>query len=289
MKWLESKPIVEKMKEEDRAAVAALGFAPRLAIVWAGENTQIEKFIALKKRYAEEVGVRVREIHKPGDISGNQLRAVIKGIVHEPEGQPSCQGIVVQLPLPRPIDEATIFGAITPGKDVDVLTPLLMGKFLQRKAPWLPPVVAAIAALFDFYNIIVREKTIVVVGQGPLVGRPAAAWFLQKGARVLCTDKGDPKLAEVTHMADILVAGVGNAPRIINGEMLKDGVIICDVATSEAADGTIAGNVDIDSAREKAFAMTPLRGGIGPLTVAFVIRNTIEAAKRQQRRYRNVS
>lgn len=283
MIWLESKPIVEKMREEDRHAVRVLGFSPRLAIVWAGENAVIEKFIKIKKRYAGEVGVTVREDHLPADISGNALRARIRGIVHEPEGQPPNHAVVVQLPLPDHIDGASIFGAITPEKDVDVLTPTLIGKFLQGRSPWLPPVVAAIAALLDFYDIAVQGKTVVVVGQGPLVGRPAIVWFLRQGARVFCTDKNDAKFAEIVCMADILVTGAGNAPHIVTGDMLAEGVVIFDAASSEAADGKIVGNVDVESAREKASAMTPHKGGIGPLTVAFLIRHTIEAAILQRR------
>ena len=278
MIWLESKPIVEKMKEEDSNAVQALGFSPRLVIVWVGENAVIEKFIKIKKRYASEVGVTVRENHVPADILGNALRALLYGIVHEPEGQPPNHGVVVQLPLPGHIDEATIFGAITPGKDVDMLTPLLMGKFLEGKSPWLPPVVAAIEALLRYYTISVRGKTAVVVGQGRLVGRPAAIWLGQQGARVFCTDKDDPQLAVAVRMADILIAGAGNAPRCITGDMLKEKVVVFDAATSEAKDGMIVGNVDIASSQEKVFAITPAKGGIGPLTVAFLIRNTIKAA-----------
>lgn len=282
MIWLESKLIVEKMKEEDRQAVRMLGFSPRLVIVWAGENAVIEKFIKIKKRYASEVGVTVREDHSQADILGNALRARIGGIVHEPEGQPPNHGVVVQLPLPRHIDEATIFGAITPEKDVDVLTPTLVGKFIDGKAPWLPPVVAAIEVLLGNYQISVRGKTVVVVGQGRLVGRPAAIWFWRQGARVFCTDKDDSQLAAVVREADILVTGVGEAPRLITEDMLKEGVVIFDAGTSEMADRTIAGNVDSESAEKKAFAMTPAQGGIGPLTVAFLIRNTIRAATLQR-------
>lgn len=282
MKWLESKPIVEKMKEEDRQAVAALGFSPRLVIIWAGENAVIEKFIKMKKRYGSEMGVTVREDHVPADISGSALRARLRSIVHEPEGQPPNHGVVVQLPLPRHIDEATIFGAITPGKDVDVLTPTLTGKFLEGKSPWSPPVVAAIDALLHHYEIPVQEKTVVVVGQGRLVGRPAAMWFWQKRTRVICTGQDDPQLTETVRMADILVAGVGEAPRLITGDMLKEGVVIFDAGTSEIANHTIMGNVDSESAEKKASAMTPAKGGIGPLTVAFLIRNTIKAAMLQR-------
>lgn len=283
MIWLEAKPIVEKMKEEDRRAVAALGFSPRLAIVWAGENTVIEKFIAMKKRYAREIGVTVREDHAPADISGNALRARIRGIVHEPEGHPPNHGVVLQLPLPDHIDEMTILGALTPEKDVDVLTPTLMGKFIEGRTPWLPPVVAAIEALLNHYEISARGKTVVVVGRGRLVGLPAAMWFWRQGARVLCTDKDDSQLAAAVGEADILVSGVGKAPGLIGGGMLKDGVVIFDAGTSEASDGAIVGNVDIDSAEKKASAMTRPKGSIGPLTVAFLIRNTIKAAKAQKR------
>ncbi|MEK7481035.1 MAG: bifunctional 5,10-methylenetetrahydrofolate dehydrogenase/5,10-methenyltetrahydrofolate cyclohydrolase [Patescibacteria group bacterium] len=281
MRWLESKSIVEKMKEEDRAAVAALGFAPRLVIVWLGENKLIEVFIRLKKKYAQEVGVKIIEHHLSADLSGNALRAHIRGIVHEPEGQPPNHGLVIQLRLPEHIDETTVLPGITPEKDVDVLTPQLIGKFIQGKAPWLPPVVAAIAALLDHYDILVRWKTVVVVGKGPLVGMPCREWFDQQGARVFSTDKDDPQLAEVVRKADILIAGAGGAPNIITGDMLKDEVVIFDAATSEVANGKIAGNVDIESAQEKASAMTPLKGGIGPLTVAFVVHNTIKAAQQQ--------
>ena len=280
MIWLEAKPIVEKMKEEDRHAVAALGFAPRLVIIYVGENPAIETFISLKKAYAAEVGVEVRVRRFPSTISGNSLREELNMIVHTPTHEPPNHGVIIQLPLPqwsdpgKTNDPSSILDGVSPEKDVDVLSSTLFGKFKNNKSPFLPPMVGAVSSLCEYYGIAVAHRMVVIVGWGLLVGQPLSVWFAQQKAVPLVIGVDDAALRErFLPLADIIVSGVEGKRGFITGDLIKEKTVVIDAAS----------NVDIDSVKEKAAFLTPSKGSIGPLTVAFLIRNTIKAAIHQRR------
>lgn len=274
MIWLESKEIIDKMKPDlvgqAEQFKKAYGRAPRLAIVWVGDNERSKKFIALKQAFAREVGVETKLFHYDATISGNDLRSRLTPIVHSS----THDAVIIQLPLPSPIDPSTILGAVTLKKDVDGLSPDAVGDFVEGKAIFLPPVAEAVEMLLAHYAIALEGKRVTVVGQGRLVGRPVAFRLLQLGVLPCLTDKDYPFLEERLKNADIVITGVGKAPRFITGEMFKEGVVVIDVA----------GDVDIDSAAQKAAFLTPHIGGIGPLTVMLLIRNTIKAAFMQKER-----
>lgn len=274
MIWLEAKEIIDKIKP-DLAAQAkkfkeAHGRAPRLAIILVGDDERSKKFIALKQAFAREVGVETKLFHYEATIAGNNLRNRLTPIVHSS----THDAVIIQLPLPSPIDPGTILGAITLKKDVDGLSPDAVGDFVEGKALFLPPVAEAIEMLLAHYAIALEGKRVTVVGQGRLVGRPVAFRFFQLGVLPCLADKDDPFLEERLKNADVVITGVGKEPRFITGDMLKEGAVVIDVA----------GDVDIESVAKKVAFVTPPIGGIGPLTVMLLIRNTIKAAFMQKER-----
>lgn len=273
MKWLEAKPIIEKIKPElarqARQFKEARGKAPRLAIIWVGDDKRSKKFIALKQAFADEIGVETKLFHYEAEIAGNDLRRRLAPIVHSPANDAA----IIQLPLPSSIDTKTILGAVTRKKDVDGLSPDAIGDFVEGKALFFPPVAEAVEMLLAHYNISLEGKRVTVVGQGRLVGRPVALRFLQLGISPCLTDKDDPFLKERLQNADIVVTGVGDGTPFITGTMIKEGVVMIDVA----------GDVDLESTALKTAFLTPKIGGVGPLTVMLLMRNTIKAATLQRR------
>lgn len=275
MKWLESRAIIEKEKPELVRQAAQFkqehGRAPCLAIILVGNDERSEKFVSLKQKFGEEVGVFVRLIRYEAGISGNTLRSELAGIVHNPAND----AVIIQLPIPD-IDSKTILDAVTLAKDVDGLSTDAVGDFVEGKALFIPPVAEAVEILLGHHGITLLGKRIALVGLGRLVGRPVLLRLLQLGVFPCPTDIDDPFLQERLANADIVITGVGNKarPHFITGDMLKEGVVVVD----------IAGNVESESVARKASFLTPLRGGVGPLTVMLLIRNTIKAAQQQAKK-----
>lgn len=269
MTYLDGKAIADEMKKELGRRLREMQDPLRLGIVMVGKNKASETFVGLKEKFARDIGCGIRRYEFEESISTNDLRARLKDIVHETRNK----GIIVQLPLPLHIDTQSILNTIIPEKDVDVLSARAVGNFQVGKSKVLPPVAAAVEALFKKYGIEVRGRQAVVVGYGRLVGQPIATWLLKSGATLAVM--GDEKSfdPEVLKKADIVVSGAGK-PRLIKGEMVKDGVVIVDVGVSEVA-GTLVGDVDAGSVAEKASFLTPQKGGVGPLTVAFIFHNLL--------------
>jgi methylenetetrahydrofolate dehydrogenase (NADP+)/methenyltetrahydrofolate cyclohydrolase len=272
MIWLESKPIIEKAKpdltRQAQAFKEAHGRAPRLAVILVGHDERSKKFIALKQAFARKVGVETKLFHYEAGISGNDLRSHLKDIVHSPAND----AVIIQLPIPD-IDPKTILDAVILSKDVDGLSTEAIGDFVEGKALFLPPVAEAVEMLLTHYRIALAGKRVTIVGRGRLVGRPVALRLLQLGVFPCLTDRDDPFLEERLKNADIVIAGAGEGSRFITGAMLKEGVVVIDVA----------GDADLDSVASKAAFVTPRIDGVGPLTVMLLIRNTIQAAVAQRR------
>lgn len=271
---VDGKKLAEKLKEELKKGVSALGKAPRLAIVRVGEDAVTKKFLERKIKFGADIGADVRVYELLADISGTKLREKLAEIVHIKENT----GVVVQLSLPKEINSQYILDGIVPEKDPDMLSSKSWGLFSTGRSKILPPVAAAIKYILDENNVAVKGKNAVVVGAGKLVGKPAAAWLMNEGATVSVVDENTPDAKHFTLNADILISGAGK-PKLITPEMVKKGVIAIDAGTSESA-GKMAGDID-PAVSEKASLFTPVPGGVGPLTVAMLFKNLVELAKRQ--------
>lgn len=266
-----SNEIIARLKHE----FVKLSKKSSLAVVVVGEDAVVRRFINQKRKIADELGVDFRVYDYPGDISTNELRKHIATIVHDADPT----GIVVQLPLPSQINTQYILNAIPAEKDIDVLSARAVGNFSVGKSSIYPPVVGAIRALLEEYQIVYQSKQWVVVGAGILVGKPAAAWLLREKITFSVVDEQTPDISPFVRAADIIVSGVGK-PGLIMGEMVRDGVIVFDAGTSESA-GKLVGDVDFDSVSGKASFITPVPGGIGPLTVAMIYQNLLMLAKQR--------
>lgn len=272
---LDGKKLSQKILEDLKHEIAGKKKKLRLAIIVIGEDPVIKKFIAQKKKTAESVDIDIRIYPFEESITTNELRKRIAEIVHEEKNS----GVIVQLPLPAHINTQYILSAVTPEKDVDVLSARALGNVVVGKSPVISPVAGAVKAFFEEYAIEYKDKHILVAGFGNLVGRPIAIWLFGEHATFSVINKDSPNPEKLFREADIIITGVGK-PKFITGDMVKEGVVIMDAGTSES-EGGLVGDVDFDSVGPKSSFITPVPGGIGPLTVAFLLKNLVTLSKEQ--------
>ena len=253
---------------------------PTLYIIVAGENAATKSFVALKKKYAAELGIPVRERVFAAQSTTTE---VLLGAIQEIVASGMRGGIVVQLPLPPYVDTKAVLDAIPLRYDVDVLSEKAVRLFEGGESPVLPPVIGAFREILERHSVFLRGKRVAILGKGRLVGAPAATWFRRRGADVHVVDSKTPDVAAETRAADIIVSGIGK-PWFITPDMVKDGVILLDAGTSSLdelgtgkASGKVVGDAHPDTA-EKCALFTPVPGGIGPLTVAVLFQNLLTLA-----------
>jgi len=242
-----------------------------LVVVLVGEDAVSKIFIKQKEMACDRSGIVFRLFRLSAKIGLPELKKGINEIVRDSDNS----GIVIQLPLPKQVsDVQEILNLIPPEKDVDVLSEESLGKFSQGTSPILPPTVSGVSHILKKYRIDVRGKNIVVVGAGRLVGYPLALWLLRENATVTVLNKYTQGLSSFTKKADILISGVG-LPGLIKGNMVRKGVVVID-AGSSLKGGKIVGDIDFKSVSKKASYITPVPGGVGPMTVACLLENLIK-------------
>ena len=273
---LDGKKLSGKILLELKEEVTGMGKKLRLAVVVVGENPVVRKFIEQKKKFGESIGIDVRIYPFDEKITTNELRKRMSEIVHEEKNT----GVIIQLPLPSQINTQYILNSITPEKDVDVLSSRALGNFVSGKSQIMPPVAGATRALLEEYGIDYKNKNIVIVGAGNLVGKPVALWLLYEKVTFGVVRSNTQNPQEFLKYADILISGVGR-PKFITGDMVKKGVVVIDAGTSES-EGKLVGDVDFDSVAPKASFITPVPGGVGPVTVAILFKNLFTLAKEQK-------
>ncbi|MEK7148935.1 MAG: bifunctional 5,10-methylenetetrahydrofolate dehydrogenase/5,10-methenyltetrahydrofolate cyclohydrolase [Patescibacteria group bacterium] len=274
---LDGKKLAEELKDKLKKEFQKLRAPATLVFVEVGENPVSRKFIEQKKKLGEELGVSVRVRNFPDGISGSELRKKLAEIVHDD----AVSGVVIQLPLPNSLLPQTqdILNAVVPKKDIDVLSARSVGDYRVGKSRIAPPVVGAIQALFEKYGIEYKKSHIVIIGAGQLVGKPIADWLLREQIpHTVLTDKS-LDISSSTKNADILISGTGRAG-LITGDMIQEGAVIIDAGTSEM-EGRLVGDTDFPSVSEKAGFITPVPGGVGPLTVVMIYKNLLELLKNQ--------
>jgi methylenetetrahydrofolate dehydrogenase (NADP+) / methenyltetrahydrofolate cyclohydrolase len=254
--------------------VKAAGVDPGLAVVLVGEDPASQSYVRMKERDCEEVGIRSVDFRRPADITQEDLNAIIDAN----NADPSVHGILVQLPLPAGFDEEAALERISPEKDADGLHPENMGRLVRGiKAaractPW------GVMAMLDHYGIDPAGKRAVVIGRSSIVGKPMALMLLERNATVTVCHSRTADLAAVCAEADILVAAVGR-PKMVTAEFVKPGAVVIDVGINRTDEGMV-GDVDFDSVEPIASWITPVPGGVGPMTRAMLVMNTAEAAAR---------
>ena len=251
------------------------GAAPGLATVLVGDDPASKIYVGGKHRASDEVGIRSVAYDLPAGTPEDELIELIEDLNQDD----AVNGFIVQLPLPGHIDPARVMGAIDPRKDVDGLTPTNAGLLLQGREALVPATPSGVMELLLRSGTPLEGAEAVVVGRSDLVGRPVASLLLAENATVTICHSRTRDLAEVCRRGDVLVAAVGR-PRLITGDMVKPGATVIDVGTTRTDEGLV-GDVDFDSVAERARAITPVPGGVGPMTVAMLLRNTLRAAGMQ--------
>jgi methylenetetrahydrofolate dehydrogenase (NADP+)/methenyltetrahydrofolate cyclohydrolase len=272
---IDGKESARKVKAEVAQAVALLGYQPGLATVLVGDDPASHTYVRGKRRDAEEVGIRSVHHELPGEVPQAHLETLIDELNDDDE----VDGILVQLPLPGGLDGERAVSRIDPAKDVDGLHPYNMGLLVLGRPGVRPCTPSGVMRMLEDNDVIVAGQAAVVIGRSFLVGRPLALMMASKGvdATVTMAHSRTPQLAEVTKRADILVAAVG-VPRLVTAEYVKPGAAVIDVGVNRVEDG-LTGDVDFDSVREVAGSITPVPGGVGPMTRAMLLSNTLEAAR----------
>lgn len=269
-----SAAIRAEIKEATERLVADSGVRPGLAVIIVGEDPASQVYVRNKKRACDEVGFYSESYELPESTTQDELNALVDRLNKDE----NIHGILCQLPLPKHLDENEVIMRIDPKKDVDAFHPENVGKIMIGDYSFLPCTPAGVMALLERSGIDVCGKECVVVGRSNIVGKPQAMLLLHANGTVTICHSRTKNLAEVCRRADILVAAIGKAD-FFTGDMIKEGAVVIDVGMNRRADGKLTGDVDFESVAPKASYITPVPGGVGPMTITMLMQNTLTAAK----------
>src|SRR5512136_47267 len=287
-KIIDGTAIGEAIRQEvarDIAALRARGVTPGLAVVLVGENPASQSYVRSKNKAAHEIGMHSEQHTLPAAAGEAELLALIDRLNRDPK----IHGILVQLPLPDQIDERKVINAISPDKDVDGFHPVSLGRIMTGEPGFRPCTPLGIQKLLEYSGTKVEGSHVVVVGRSNIVGKPIANMLMQKeknaDATVTVCHSRTRDLPAITRQADILIAAIGR-PEFVTADMVREGVVVIDVGINRVEDATkkkgyrMVGDVKFDEVAAKASAITPVPGGVGPMTVTMLLYNTVESAKR---------
>ncbi len=291
-KIIDGKMISSEIREELKNEVASLkkeGITPGLGVILVGEDPASQSYVKAKEKACDDLGIYSDNRHIPADTSESDLLALIDTM----NSDPKIDGILVQLPLPKHIDPDKVIMSIAPEKDVDGFHPQSIGKMIMGKDTFLPCTPHGVIKLLNYSGVEIEGSHVVVVGRSNIVGKPVANLLLDKSkngnATVTVCHSRTKNIAEMTRQADILIAAMGK-PQFIKADMVKDGVIVIDVGVNRVEDSTrkrgyrLVGDVDFDAIKEKASLITPVPGGVGPMTITMLMFNTVLSAKMRKDR-----
>ena len=277
---LDGKLVAQKVLEEVRAGVARLkaktGVVPTLAVVLVGDFAPSKVYITNKKRAADTVGIASQDHLHPEGLDGTALLALLRRL----NADPRVHGILLQLPLPAELAEDEAIAAIAPEKDVDGLHPVNLGRLLAGTPTVVPCTPAGCLEILDHYGCELRGAEAVMIGRSRLVGKPLAQLLLARHATVTICHTRTRGLTAHTRRADVLCVAAGR-PLTVTADMVKAGAWVVDVGINRLETGKLVGDVDFAGVAERAHAITPVPGGVGPMTIAMLLRNTLRAAERQ--------
>ena len=287
-KIIDGKQIAADMRAELKEEVARLardGIVPGLGVILVGEDPASQSYVKAKERACEEIGLFSDDNRLPADASQQELMAIVEKMNNDPK----INGILVQLPLPKHLNEAEVLLAIAPDKDVDGFHPMNVGRMVVGEKAFLPCTPHGVIQLLLRSGVKIEGADIVIVGRSNIVGKPVANMLIQKNkmgnATVTVCHTRTKNLAEHTRRADVIIAAAGR-PDTITADMVKDGVVVIDVGVNRVEDSTkkkgyrLVGDVDFEAVKEKAGLITPVPGGVGPMTITMLLYNTVESAKR---------
>ncbi len=269
-----SASVRERIAKETAEFAKKTGVTPGLAVIIVGENPASQVYVRNKHKACQDVGMYSVVIEMPENTTQEQLLEKVDELAKDN----AVHGILVQLPLPAHIDEEMVIKAIPPEKDVDAFHPANVGRIMIGNQSFVPCTPAGVMELLDAYDIEIEGKNCVIIGRSNIVGKPQAMLMLQKNATVTICHSRTVNLAEVTSKADILVAAVGRS-KFVTADMVKEGAVVIDVGINRGEDGKLCGDVDYDAVFDKVSYITPVPGGVGPMTITMLLKNTLTAAK----------
>lgn len=278
---IDGKAIAAKLRGEVAEAAAALrkspGIAPTLAVVLVGDDPASAVYVKSKTKAAREANVDVRDHKLPQNATQDELMALVRSL----NDDPVVDGILVQMPLPPQLDSDAVIRALDPAKDVDGLTATSLGYLAQGRPVFVPCTPKGCMRLLREVNARVEGARAVVLGRSLLVGKPIALLLQNANATVTTCHSRTRDLADEVRRADIVVAAIGK-PELVKGDWIKEGAIVLDVGINRTPEGKLVGDVQFTAAAQRAKAITPVPGGVGPMTIACLLENTVEAARRRR-------
>ena len=280
-KLIDGKEVAAAVRENIKAEVEKLsqeGKSTGLAVIIVGNNPASRVYVNNKKKGCEQVGIRSFEYALGEDTSTEELLSLIEKLNRDSE----VDGILCQLPLPGQIDEQKVLNAISPDKDVDAFHPVNTGHIMIGDHSFLPCTPAGIIEMLKYYDIAVEGKECVVIGRSNIVGKPMMLLLLEQNGTVTICHSRTADLKSVTKRADILVSAVGKAG-FVTADMVKEGAVVIDVGMNRNAEGKLCGDVDFENVKEKCSYITPVPGGVGPMTITMLLNNTLTASKNHKK------
>lgn len=278
---MDGKALSLKLKEQMKQRIAQLkqqGINPKLVVVLVGDNSASQVYVRNKHKSCGEVGIESEVITMPEQTTQQELLEVVERLNQDE----TVDGILVQLPLPKQIDEKTVLRSILPEKDVDGFHPVNVGLLSIGDECFAPATPSGIIAMFQEYGIDIAGKNCVVIGRNNIVGKPMAALLLKNNATVTICHSKTEDLASYTRRADVVIVATGRR-HTLTAEMVKEGAVVVDVGMNRNEQGKLCGDVDYEEVKEKASFITPVPGGVGPMTITELLENTIQAAQRHHR------
>lgn len=274
---IDGKEVSAAVRERIASEVTELkkqGITPGLAVIIVGNDPASRVYVNNKKKACEQTGMNSFEYALPEETTTEELIALI-GKLNADE---NVHGILCQLPVPAQIDESAVLNAIAPEKDVDAFHPVNCGKVMTGDYVFAPCTPAGMVEMLKYYEIPIAGKHCVIIGRSNIVGKPMAMLMLKENATVTVCHSRTQNLADITRQADILIAAVGR-PKFVTVDMVKDGAVVLDVGINRMENGKLCGDVDFDAVCEKTSYITPVPGGVGPMTITMLMKNTLAAAK----------
>ena len=278
-KIIDGKAIAAELRKEiadETAGLKSNGVTPGLAVVLVGEDPASRVYVSMKEKACEQAGIFSDEHKLPEETTEAQLLALIDELNKDVR----IDGILVQLPLPKHIDEGKVLDAISPLKDVDGFHPYNVGRLATGSPIFQPCTPYGVMKMLEYRDVDLTGKEVVVVGRSNIVGKPVALMCLAKHATVTICHSRTKNLAEQVAKADVVIAAVGQ-PEMIKGEWIKEGAVVIDVGVNRVGEKKLVGDVEFEAAKARASAITPVPGGVGPMTITMLLYNTVESAKRR--------
>lgn len=274
---IDGKSLAKKIRDglkDDVAKLKKKGIIPKLAVIMVGDDKASKVYVKNKSKACEEIGIEYEEFLRNSDITMDELLSLID----ELNARDDIHGILLQSPIPKHLDINKAFNRIDYRKDVDGFNPVNVGKLVIGEDCFISCTPAGVMKMLEEYNIEIEGKHAVVIGRSNIVGKPLAQCLLNKNATVTTCHSRTKNLKDITKQADILVAAIGK-PKFVTEDMVKDGAIVIDIGINRNDDGRLVGDVDYQNIESKASYITPVPGGVGPMTIAMLMTNVVKAAK----------